>query len=224
MITELPIFLVVEHLKRLTSAQVPRDEADQEMQMFEIALSGDREEEQRDRSAREDLGLLRAYLGLRLGDLDSLPPQAHLWFLERLCLDPEAMREGDARALRDIYFLSPHDVRRYLAVSALLTLDARSESNASLVRIIAEAIIKDEALAEPEKVSEVRELTEILLDLFSAEEPAGRRALVFLAGFEREGFLREGHPVASAIVSRAQLLGGRDGDVLLKILDRPRER
>jgi hypothetical protein len=218
MISDLSLFLAVEHVKRLADPSVPAEEADQDRQLFEAALSASQ-----DASAQlpvTETYILRHYLRLRsLTDLESLPPQVHVWLLERLCIRPEAMSSEDVITLHNVYFLSPHPIRRSLVVNTLVILDGLSNRQRSYVETIWENILQDEDLPEDEKTYDIEELTDMLLDFWSPEAPA-ERALELLLRRERISSLAERLPAMSRIRQRAERLGGRDEQHLRRLLER----
>src|SRR5712691_5992022 len=79
--------------------------------------------------ALEEAQVLAAYLDLPAEDLDALPPLAHEWFAERLSIatalpDRPRLAERIAR----VYFVGGEELHHYLAVAALLALDARVDA------------------------------------------------------------------------------------------------
>jgi hypothetical protein len=218
-------FLTTHFLEETIGGRTAPPESDARLQQLEFLLSreGSRTESS---PSREEGDLIRAYLDLSVEDLDSLSPEVHEWFLERLTLRPpnQYQREPQyiAQQIGRLFFLSNRSTERYLVIAALLALDERvEEQEQSSVAFIWDHTWNDDGLSDAAKENVIATVTDILLDqhYFCRRSRYPLRALAqLLQSEQRRDRHIESRPVYTRIAARAHLLGERLGSELASIL------
>lgn len=220
-------FLTAHFLEETIGGGTPPSESDTRLQQLEslLALEGTHTELE---SSPEENRLLRAYLNLSIEELESLSPEVHEWFIERLALRvPVQMQREPREVVRQIgrlFFLSERGTQQYLVVGALLAVDERTESQEeSSVAFIWDHIWRDEGLTGIEKEGSISTVAEILLDqhYFCRRSRYPIRALAQLLRSEAR-FLRdrplETRPASGRVVARVHLVGETLGSDLASLL------
>lgn len=218
-------FLTTHFLEETIGGRTAPPEADARLQQLEFLLSreGSRTESS---PSREEGDLVRAYLDLSVEDLDSLSPEVHEWFLERLTLRPPTQYQREPQYITQqigrIFFLSDRSTERYLVIAALLALDERvEEQEQSSVAFVWDHTWNDDGLSDAAKENTIAIITDILLDqhYFCRRSRYPLRALAQLLRSEsRRDRHIETRAVYTRIAARAHLLGDRLGGELAIIL------
>lgn len=172
-------------LDKVTSSR-ERDERLQEVDLMLAASDGEGPAQ----TSVSELDLLRDYLSLSADDLESLSADVNEWFLERLS-GPVLiqLRDADEKISR-LYFLAERGMQQYFVVTALLSVDAQSDSGRSTVSRLWNAIRTDQGRTSIEQDRSISILTEILLDQVYLSDGAGPtlRALRELLRAERSAY------------------------------------
>ena len=209
MMPDLLTYLVLDHIERLTSPTLAREQADLGLQLLECMLSDEISGDEERVGSETEYQILQDYLHMSLTEFDSIAPEAHAWLLERLSIAPSTISEESASALNNLYFASGDGFLRHLVLNGLLSLD-HPGSQETFVSEIWNNVLRDEAVLPDQQSMLIHELVDILIDI---DTPMARQALQILARKERgeDSFKGELNPVAERVGVRAEMLGGEAG-------------
>jgi hypothetical protein len=219
MITDTFVYLAIKQIERLTDTSVSQEQREFESQQLEQLLRGLSDEQLDAPSSLRRF--MRSYLDLSISDFEGLTLQVHVWFLERLSHAPQVMNEEDIEKLVWSYFFSTNMLIRYLAMNALLAHNQNrfrgleDSSMTSSVNPVFSGILQDKGLSNEDKVLELEELIDILLDINSDQAYQTLETILIEDRRQRYGF----EPSIEQILrTRISYLRGQGGERLRHLL------
>lgn len=211
-------FLMFNYLEDASAR--PTVDADLAAQQIEQFLTGD------EHSSRDEMHIIASYADLTFDDRRDLNPAIHEWMLERIA-DMHST-EDVARVIgiaAEAFFIPAPTTVPFLAVNALLSFDAKSESGESRVALIWRSL----AQQENDPIPQLDLLADILLDLhfLSTDRARVRRAIQSLLTISRSEERRSterGERLAAfstalraRLIHRAESLSGELGNELANL-------